>query len=417
MLKKNDISYENTALAILVFSVSFTIFAPAVHYIGYSLVLLMLIYGKMKYKAPLFCFPDKTCRNVSLVLLLFFLWSAFVNLVYMSDFRLWGKGASVYLEMLIGYLLAVRLLCTERSRKVFISFFIPATVIIFIMIIVKNQFLLLILPKRMTMNGNTLGLYAVMAFPYVFFYSMWFLKDKIFLKYASCIIVLLVAFISFSSGAWLSIAFMLLFFLYFAAVNKKINIKSVIIAMVLCITMSVGLDCMSHGSVFDRFKLEKNQISAIDNMDSLTNHRYAIWRIVSGLVLKNPIAGYGRESLEQEYAMALPQYPDIVRDNNVVHGHAHNMYIELAFSGGLPAMILFMTAFIILFISTWRGRNVVEEGIPWNLILSVLLAGQLVYCLTGDVFEARRDIAVIFWTSLGIASVLPKSALKCGKRI
>ena len=106
-----------------------------------------------------------------------------------------------------------------------------------------------------------------------------------------------------------------------------------------------------------------------------------------------------------------------MRDNNVVHGHAHNMYIELAFSGGLPAMILFMTAFIILFISTWRGRNVVEEGIPWNLILSVLLAGQLVYCLTGDVFEARRDIAVIFWTSLGIASVLPKSALKCGKRI
>lgn len=417
MFKINNISYENVALATLVFSISFTIFAPAVHYIGYSLILLILIYGRIKYKTPFLCFPDKNCRNVSFILLLFFLWSAFANLIYMSDLELWGKGASVYLEMLIGYLFAVRLLCTERSRKAFISFFIPATVFIFIMILVKDQLPPQMLPKRLTMNGNTLGLYAVMAFPYVFFYSMWVLRNKIFLKYAGCIVVLLTAFISFSSGAWLSIAFMLPFFLYFAAVNKKINIKSVIVAIVLCITVLFGINVLSHGGVFDRFKIEKNQILAVNNMDSLTNHRYTIWRIVSGLVLKNPIVGYGRGSLEQEYARALPQYPDVVRDNNVIHGHAHNMYMELAFSGGLPSAIFFIMAFILLLISTWRARDATENGVPWNLMLFVLLAGQLVYGLTGDVFEARRDIAVIFWTSLGIASVLPKSCLSYENRI
>ena len=50
----------------------------------------------------------------------------------------------------------------------------------------------------------------------------------------------------------------------------------------------------------------------------------------------------------------------------------------------------------------------IENGIPWYMIHLTLLVGMVVYGLTGDVFEARRDLAVIFWTSLGIIRVMPK---------
>ena len=92
MFKINNISYENVALATLVFSISFTIFAPAVHYIGYSLILLILIYGRIKYKTPFLCFPDKNCRNVSFILLLFFYG---VLLLISFICRIWSFGGKV----------------------------------------------------------------------------------------------------------------------------------------------------------------------------------------------------------------------------------------------------------------------------------------------------------------------------------
>ena len=136
-MKFSNVSYESAARCIYLTSIIFTIFAPAVHYTGYVLTLGLLVYGRIRHKEPIVSFNDKTCRDISIALTAFFLWSAFINVFFMTDFETWGKGASVYLELLVGYFFAVRLFSSEESRKTFIRFFVPLTTFIFCLIIIK----------------------------------------------------------------------------------------------------------------------------------------------------------------------------------------------------------------------------------------------------------------------------------------
>lgn len=412
-MKFSNVSYESAARCIYLTSIIFTIFAPAVHYTGYVLTLGLLVYGRIRHKEPIVSFNDKTCRDISIALTAFFLWSAFINVFFMTDFETWGKGASVYLELLVGYFFAVRLFSSEESRKTFIRFFVPLTTFIFCLIIIKAYVPLpFALPKRLTMNGNTLGLYPVLAVPYIFFYSMWIWEKRCFLKYFSCIVSMVTLFISFASGAWLTVFCMLPFILYYAVRAGKIKLISIAAGIFAGLMVLVAFNYVSGGAIQKRFEVELRQISSVKDANSLTNHRSAIWRIVSGLVADRPIAGYGRKNLEEVYGQALKENAEYAKLDFVARSHAHNMYLELAVSSGIPSMLLFLAALAMMLKKCWRGRFRIENGVPWHLIFLVMLGGQLIYGLTGDVFEARRDLAVIFWASMGIIAALPSAAEK-----
>ena len=394
-------------------SIIFTIFAPAVHYVGYVLVLGFLIYGRVRYKEPVVSLNGGTCRDISRVMTAFFLWSAFINVFFMTDFGTWGQGASVYLEMLVGYFFAVRLFGTEESRRLFIRFFVPLTTFIFCLIIIKAYIPLpFSLPKRLTMNGNTLGLYPVLAVPYVFFYAMWIWEKRYFLKYFSCIVSMITLFISFASGAWLTVFCMLPFILYYAARAGKIKLVSIVAGICAGLLVLVAFNYISNGAIQKRFEVELRQISSVQDARSLTNHRSGIWRVVSGLVADRPIVGYGRKNLEEVYGKALKENAEYAKIDYVARSHAHNMYLELAVSSGIPSLLLFVAALFIMIKKCWRGRFCMDNGVPWHLIFLVMLGGQLIYGMTGDVFEARRDLAVIFWASMGIIAALPETTAK-----
>ncbi len=412
-MKSSEVSYESAARWIYLVSIIFTIFAPAVHYIGYILVLGLLAYGRIRHRAPFVSFENKTCRGISAVMTVFFLWSAFINVFFMTDFEVWGKGASVYLELLVGYFFAVRLFGSEEPRKMFIKFFVPLTTFIFCLIIIKAYVPLPFpLPKRLTMNGNTLGLYPVLAVPYIFFYAMWIWEKRYFLKYFSCIVSMVTLFISFASGAWLTVFCMLPFILYYAVRAGKIKLVNIAAGVCAGLLVLAAFNYISHGAIQKRFVVELRQISSVQDANSLTNHRSAIWRVVSGLIADRPIVGYGRKNLEEVYGEALKENAEYAKIDFVARSHAHNMYLELAVSSGIPSLLLFLAALFMMIRKCWRGRFNVENGVPWHLIFLIMLGGQLVYGITGDVFEARRDLAVIFWASMGIIAALPGAAEK-----
>ena len=407
-MKLPNVSYECIVRCIYLTSIIFTIFAPAVHYTGYVLTLMLLIYGRVRYSEPLVSFNSRECRLISVVLFVFFLWSAFINIFFMTDFEVWGRGASVYLELLVGYFFAVRLFNSEESRYMFIKFFVPFTTFIFCLIIIKAYVPLPFpLPHRLTMNGNTLGLYPVLAIPYIFFYSMWIWEKHYFLKYFSCIVSMITLFISFASGAWLTVFFMLPVILYYAVAARKINVKSIFAGIIAGLLVLVAFNYISDGALQKRFDIELHQISSVNNATELTNHRSGIWLIVSNLIAERPIVGYGRKNMEEIYGKVLEENEAFAQVDYIARSQAHNMYLELAFSSGIPSTLLFMTALFLMIRKCWRGRFYIEKGVPWYLIYLVMLAGQLVYALTGDVFEARRDLAIIFWSSMGIIATLP----------
>ncbi len=315
--------------------------------------------------------------------------------------------------MLAGYFFAARLFGAEEARKAFIKFFVPLTTLIFCLIIVKAYVPLPFpLPKRLTMNGNTLGLYPVLAVPYIFFYCMWIWEERRFLKYFSAAACMVALFVSFSSGAWLAVLCMLPFIFCYAARAGKIKLRNIAFGLCLCLMALAALDQISVGAVRKRFDIEHKQILSLNDAGRLTNHRAAIWRIVSGIAADRPITGCGRANLLNAYREAIKNNKEFAKLDRYARSHAHNMYLELAVSSGIPSALLFAAALFMMLTKCWRGRARIENGVPWHMISFVLLLGQTVYGLTGDVFEARRDLAVIFWASMGIAAALPEFAEK-----
>ena len=101
------IAYDTYAQYIFMISIVLTVFAPAVHYVGFALTLFLLIYGRIKYKDAVFPHTiGKQERFINYLIIAFFIWSAFLNIGAVDNFHTWGRGASVYLEMLLWYFLS-----------------------------------------------------------------------------------------------------------------------------------------------------------------------------------------------------------------------------------------------------------------------------------------------------------------------
>lgn len=401
------IAYDTYAQYIFMISIVLTVFAPAVHYVGFALTLFLLIYGRIKYKDAVFPHTiGKQERFINYLIIAFFIWSAFLNIGAVDNFHTWGRGASVYLEMLLWYFFTMRLFYTDNIRKTYINVLVIITTLIFCMIICVSTLGWFKLFHNLSMNLNALGLYATLAFPYIFYYSLWTWQNRIW-KYVTCSICALVSVICFSSGAWLAIISMLPLIIYFAWSNDKLSIKSLLAGLCLALLALVCADIISDGAVFKRFSEELAQVSALDEMDSLTNHRYSIWIGTIKMISRRPLTGFGRDSFDAEHAKLLANDAELAKATGVFD-HAHNTYLELAFAGGVPSAILFVFIVVLLIKKCWENRSLLENGIPWNMIHLTLLVGMIVYGLTGDVFEARRDLAVIFWTALGIMNCMPE---------
>ena len=408
MTKYTDILYEDIMKYIFIFSVILTIFAPAVHYIGFALCFVFLIYGQIRYGKAVFSSNRFAKRHIiEIFLFAFFVWSAFPNFVAAASFHSWGRGASVYLEMLLWYLLTVKLLDSEAWRQKYITLFVIVTTIIFCMILCASTLGWFSIFPNLTMNINSLGLYATLALPYIFYYALWHWETQTVLKYIVCIICLMTAFISFSSGAWLAIFCMMPFIFYFSLKKGKLVLKNIVLGLCLFAIAFMAVNYWAGGAILKRFYGEIAQVTAMKDMDTLTNRRYSIWRGTIKMIYERPVIGYGRDSFEAEHANLLARDKELAEATGV-YDHAHNTYLELAFAGGIPSALLFCIIYGILLKKCWSNRNIVENKIPWHIIHLTLLIGMIVYGLTGDVFEARRDLAVIFWTALGIIRVMPE---------
>ena len=84
----------------------------------------------------------------------------------------------------------------------------------------------------------------------------------------------------------------------------------------------------------------------------------------------------------------------------------------ILYAGGVASLLFFVCAVVFSIIKSWAGLkyNLDEGAVPWSLICLVLLSSQLIYGTNGDIFEARRDVSVIFWACWGLLLAIPDYA-------
>jgi O-antigen ligase len=145
--------------------------------------------------------------------------------------------------------------------------------------------------------------------------------------------------------------------LWFSFVSRR----NVSFKVMLTITLGViGVAALAFFS--DEIFVALSRSGKVDEITSATG-RAAIWSVVLQMWAKQPLHGYG-------YASALAILPN---DPRLFHAaaHAHNMYLELLFAGGVILLALFLYALWQTLLQALRLREINEAA----LLIFFLLRG------------------------------------------
>ncbi len=395
--------YETVALWSYVVAVAFSACGPVIHYTGWSLCLLALVANRLIAKEP-FLPRQWGSGAIFKLLLALFLWSCFCLTLGAPSFYSWGKEASVFLEMLLGVFFAIRLLNSPQRRRLFGSVLLGASVVLTIHSLL--MYFHLVAPLNRTLeNGNVLGFFGLFLSALLPCGALWAVKRPLIALVMLCCAPLLTI-LSFSSGAWIGSAVQAVVILLWAIRAKKISLRAVATVVLAVGVFLVGANELSRGVIGLRFQEEVAALSAIDDLDRFTTLRNKIWEQSWVAIKERPWLGHGEPF--QDFSARLVAR----RGHGDVHGSPHTAYLYLLYVAGIPGLVLFCLAGLatlkkcLALIPNEMERCQRNADMPWALLTGALMIGQAVYSVSGDIFQARRDLAVPFWALWGLVILL-----------
>ncbi len=153
----------------------------------------------------------------------------------------------------------------------------------------------------------------------------------------------------------------------------------------------------TNGTEEDSSKLlskeEKTKI-----LDKLASGRVGIWKLTSKIIYKTPILGCGVDAIKDGLEKLCPMDNiNYILDNNMYIDKAHNEYLQIAATMGIPAIIIYL-----IFIST------IEISCMKKMLKHKVIAIYFIIItsyLTQAFFNISTiGVAPIFWFILGMAS-------------
>lgn len=410
-------SFDELAFWFYTAAVAFTALGPVAHYVLAPFALLFLAIGAVRKEAPFGIELDADSRRITLLFSVFTIWAIIPNWFNVRDFMTWGEGASVFLEALVYMLMGARIFNTDDRREKFAKVFVIFNGIFCLDVTIRMFFPRDFLVMNHTLQiVNTIGNYALLILPVFACWALWHQKNPIF-KPLLPIAGLLTLITSYSSGYWASGAITALVLVYFAVKAHKITWKFIVATLVCAVLCVAAFVAVSGGAKVDdkKFADEFEQMMSIGNMTEFTNHRDSIWFSAYYLAMKHPIAGQGRDTfaaqskahrkeIEKAYGGKLFKG---LKDRTI---HPHNMYLTVMYAAGIPALLMFIAALAMMLRRATRcaiNECINGSTMPWGVAILLLLISQILVGMVGDIFEARRDLGVIFWACLGMLLVLP----------
>ena len=414
-----NIDSENLAFFFFSASVICTVLGPAVHYSMWILTLLTLVYSKVKNGNNFF--PSVHChsKKAFVLLMLFAFWASVPNFLTAESTYIWAHGLSCYAEFLLGIIFTMRVLNTEERLDSFIKWFVVINSVFAVLYTLHISSYFFGIPKSFNMpngtmiNNNTSGTYAFMIMPFIVYYAFSKVKNH-GIRLLMCAASLSVILISTSSGTWLTSAIEALIILFFILKNKKADIKTILVYVLIVISVLTLCDFATGKKaskmIVNELKNSKSLVVGTTNLNDVTNERYDIWRATIYMSKKHPIVGYGKKSYFDEFGKNMETFKEMFPEfrRRSITSHSHSMYLEILFAGGYPALFFYCSGYLLLLaIALKSTKNKNKTAAFLSVVTVTILAGNMIYGTNGDIYEGRRDIAVIFYTIMGIVMILP----------
>ena len=244
-------------------------------------------------------------------------------------------------------------------------------------------------------NQNFFGSYLVLQIPFSLYIIIVNNQKWAYITYS---LTLLAMFMTMTRSAWIGfvISFCFLFFL----LRKKNKITSIIFTSIMILIIFNYLD---KNQLFNRFMTLIDDAKVLsftsysenpEIIERLGSIRIFIWIRVFEMIKMRPVFGFGIENL----ALVFEKYyfNDIVKFNGnyVVIDKAHNDYLHIAVSSGIPSLIMYLS---FLFTIAYQALKHTSQEI--NILLFSSILGYLI-CLFFNISVV--SVAYIFWIYLGL---------------
>jgi len=244
-------------------------------------------------------------------------------------------------------------------------------------------------------NPNFLGTYLILMLPISLF--KFFRESNLIFLFNSAVIYLCLL-LTFTRSSLLGFAVIMAFIIVFV-VKKKKYIKKCILLLVVFSLVTVFVDIESNGRLYGRvLSIGKDAQILLEkgaDYEKVGANRIFIWLKTITLITESPWVGYGVENLENVF---VEKYSDEMIDifgKVYLVDRAHNEYLHIAVSSGLPALILYLI-FIILCLK--KGYELVKKDIRYLPYLSAISA----YLVQAFFNISVVSVSYIFWIFLGV---------------
>ena len=258
-------------------------------------------------------------------------------------------------------------------------------------------------------NQNFFGAYLVLQIPFSLYTILINKKKWAYITYSLTLLALLM---TMTRSAW--IGFLILFIiLFFYLIRKNSQYKSILLVTFIVL---VGFNLLNNNQLFDRFMTLINDMSILNKtpylkspevIEQLGSYRIFIWIRVLEMIKMRPFFGFGIENL----ALVFEKYyfSDIIKlyGSYAVIDKAHNDYLHIAVSSGIPSLIAYLTFLVtVLYLAMKRFKQEI------NIIIFASILGYIT-CLFFNI--SVISVAYIFWIYLGLLCKIGRAS--CRERV
>lgn len=244
-------------------------------------------------------------------------------------------------------------------------------------------------------NTNFMSSFVSMGLP-IFVTTYILNNSKISLFTSSIVFFCLVACMA-RSGWVASILFFVILLIYLIKNRKKEYFKRAFIILMIFGAIFLGLYFQKQSVVKNKISVVKNDIAMITQnktQNEIGSGRLQIWKATLELMQKYPILGVGPDNLEKGIMKNLtPTSIDYILKTKI--DKAHNEYLQIGVTLGIPALIVYLTFLAVTIIP--KLKLALKEKNTF-----MVLSAIIVYLAQAFFNISTIGIAPLLWIALGI---------------
>jgi len=369
-------------------------------YSQFTLPKMMMLFGSVSVLFFLFVRgrPVKVITSTisisSFLLALWFMLSAIfalhVPMALKGDYNVF-QGYWVHITYLL--LFWITALITIKKERLVASLLISAVIVSLYAIVqyLGYDFLywtynhaptLALRPSSSIGNPVILGAVLLLALPFALYN---FLGKRFIIGGITAAILSFVIGATLSRGVLLGSIAVIAIMLFATKGNRKLLISGIVIITLLISSAII----FSHS---DKSRYTASRYQSVDS-DFGVNTRLQYWKMALSMIKDNPVFGVGIGNFNSAYPLYRTEAIDKA-ERDTMNSKAHNGYLHLAATSGIPALIAYLALIGFVIQGLWRKHDLLA------MTFLASIAGYLVQDLTG---WQEMSLTPLFWIILGLA--------------